>query len=419
MKAALFFLVSLMGLQTLGAQEVNCAEKQKELTQFVKDGKYREATELLSLLRKKCAARDEALYPQGITVLKHNVEVASADSKQAAITDLVKFYDQYDANFPANKNGNAVNKAMLIYENNGPEAEVYTLLDKAFTANPDQFTTANSLYVYFKLYNENYRKSKDASLDALLDKYSQVVVAIGKNGAAIPERAAEFNNAKGAAKAMVKEFLVPERIVAMAEKGFEANKQNVQWLESTANLLSEKSAGTPIFGKVANQLHELKPTAQSAYHLGNYQLKNRNQKQAITYFEQAATLQANPAEKARLYYNTAAILAGPDPAEAKRMIGLAVENNPKNGSYYILLANLYANAVEQCSTNVLQQKAVYQLANQTAQKAAQAEPRMKATADALSKEYSKNKPTAAELDQIKKAGGKVKIDCWINETVSF
>lgn len=420
MRANLIFLACMMGFGIVNAQEVNCPDKQKEFAQFVNDGKYKQANEVLPLLRKKCAAQNESMYPLGITLLNYNVAMASGEAKQAAVTDLVKFYDQYDANFPGNKNGNLVQKAMLLHDNQlGTEAEIYNYLNKAFTANPDQFKNANALFLYFRLYHENYKTRKDIPLDQLLGKYGDVMAALEKNAASSPDKQAEFDNAKIASKALVKELLKPEALIAMAEKKFEANKQDILWLESTAALLSDKAAASPIFGKIATQLHSLKPSAQSAYHLANFNLKNRNPQQAVVYFEQSASLAPNASEKAKTYYTTATILAGSNREQARKMLLLAMENNPKNGSYYLFLSNMYVNSIEECGATGLQQKAIYQLAGQTAQKAGQVEPKLKASAEQLLKEYAKNSPSKAELDQIKKEGGKVMVGCWIQETVLF
>ncbi len=421
MKATLVFLVYLMGLGFVCAQEINCVEKQKELARYVSEGKYKQASEILPSLRKKCASQNEELYALGITTLKYNFDVAEGEAKDAALTDLLKFYDQYDANFPKNKNGNLVQKAMLLYDNQkGTDAEIYNFLDKAFTANPDQFTSANSLFVYFKLYHENYKNKREAvALEQLLEKFNAVQTAIEKASEAAPSKKAEFTNATRATRALVNEYLVPENLIAMAEKKFEANKENTQWLITTANLLADKCAETPIFGKIATQLHSLKPTSESAYHLASYNIKNKNQKQAMTYFEEAANLSAVPFYKAKVYYTMATILAGSEKEQAKKMIGLAIENNKKNGSYYILLANMYANSVTECGTTPLQQKAIYELATRTALMAGDIEPRIKALSNQMAVEYGKSSFTQKEQDEIRKKGSKIKIDCWINETVSF
>ncbi len=421
MKVILFIFISLLSLRSIYSQEVNCVEKQKELSTFVNQYKFKEATELLTILRKKCPAQSEDLYLLGIATLQNNVDLASATTKETAVRDLLKLYDQYDANFPDNKNGNLVNKAMTLNDNKkGDDKEIYAILNKAFTFNANQFTNPNALYIYFKLYHANFKnKNAGFSLDQLLEKYNEVETIIDKNSIAFPKKAEDFKNAKRACKSLVAALLTPENLIPMAEKKFDANSKNTEWLTTTANLLSDKCAASPIFGKVATQLYQLQPTSKSAYHLGNYNLKNRNIKQAVEYFELSATLTTDKAEKAKTYFTTASIIAATDKAAARNMILSAIENDAKNGSYAMFLANLYSNSVAECGTTSIVQKAIYHLANQTAQKAAEVEPRLKATADQMAKEYAKNSPTKAELEQIQKAGGKVTIGCWINETIQF
>ena len=421
MKVTLFIFIYLLNLGGIYAQEVNCVEKQSALSEFVNQYKFKEASELLAVLRKKCPSQSEDLYLLGITILQNNIAVASETTKEAAVRDLLKLYDQYDANFPNNKNGNLVNKAMTLHDNKkGDDKEIYAILNKAFTSNPNQFTNPNALYIYFKLYHTNFKnKNTGFSLNQLLERYNEVTTVIDKNSISFPKKAEEFKNAQRACKSLVKEFLTPENLIPMAEKKFDANSKNTEWLATTANLLSDKCAAAPIFGKVAMQLHQLQPTSKSAYHLANYNLKNRNTKQAVDYFNQSATLATDKVEKAKMYYTIATIIAATDKAEARKMILAAIENEPKNGSSYLLLANLYSNSITECETSTLVKKAIYLLANQTAQKAAEAEPRFKSTADQLAKEYAKNAPTKTELEQIQKAGGKVTIGCWINETVQF
>ena len=96
------------------------------------------------------------------------------------------------------------------------------------------------------------------------------------------------------------------------------------------------------------------------------------------------------------------------------MVLNALANNPSNGRYYIFLANLYANSVNECGTNVNERKAIYKLASNTALKAILVEPRLKPTADAMSAEYLKK----AFLDGDSKVKS-VKIGCWIQQTIQF
>lgn len=421
MKATLFFLIYLMSLSFVHSQEINCDEKQKELSEFVTNKEFKKATTLLSTLRSKCKNQSEEIYLLGITTLKYNVDVASDVNKEIAIKDLLKLYDQYDANYPNNNNGNLVNKAMLLYDNKSiNETEIYSFLNKAFETNKTQFTNPNALYIYFKLLNDKFISKKEGiSFDQLLEKYNDIIVVIEKNSNTFPDKAIEFTNAKQACKSLIKEHLTSENLISLAERKFESNSQNPDWLESTANLLSEKCAASSIFGKIASQLHQVRPSSKSAYHLANYNLKNRNQTQAIDYFDQSATLATDKLEKAKTYFTLATIISASDKGRARKMIYNAIDNDATNGSYYILLTSLYSNSISECSVSTLEQKAIYKLINQTAQKAAQVEPRLKPTADQLAKDYSKITLTKQETEQVKKMGGKVIIGCWINETVQF
>jgi len=421
MKATFFILVYFISLGSIFSQEVNCIEKQNELSTFVNQNKFKEAFEILAVLRKKCPSQSEDIYLLGIKVLQKNVDVASETSKEAAVRDLLKLYDQYDLNFPDNNNENLVNKAMTLYDNKtGDEKEIFAILYNAFTSKRIQFTNANALYIYFKLYHANFKNKKDGfSTDKLIEKYSEIATIIERNSIAFPKKSEEFSNANRACKSIVKEYLTAENLIPLAEKKFEANNNNTDWLLSTANLLSEKCASSTIFEKIATQLHQLKPSSKSAYHLGNYNLKNRNIKQAVNFFNQSATLATDKNEKANTYFTLATIIAASDKTEARKFILSAIENNPKNGSFYLFLANLYSNSVNECNSSPIVQKAIYYLANQTAKKAAEVELRLKTTANQLEKVYAKNSFTKSELDQIQKSGGKVSIGCWINETVQF
>ncbi|GEC78972.1 hypothetical protein [Flavobacterium aquatile] len=419
MKILFSLVLFLISCGTIFSQEIDCDNKQKQLSSAITNSDFAKANQILSETRLKCATKSEVFYLQGIEVLKYNIELAADDKKEVAVLDLVKFYDQYDKNFPDNKNGNLINKAMVLYESKiSKENEAYLSFDKAFAKDKFQFKNPNALYAYFKLFKENYNdKKNNISFNQLLSKYGEVLSVVEKNKNEFPEREVEFNNAFLAVNSLVKEDLSKENVVAYAESNYASNKENAGWLESTANLLSQKAANAPIFGTVANQLHLLNPSSKSAYHLGNFNLKTRNQSKAIEYFSQSASLSSDKLEKAKTYYTLANILSMIDKSKAKEALKLASENNPSNGEYYVFLSSLYSNAVNECGTTTIEKKAIYQLAKITINKAAQVEPKFKATADQFSNKFEV--PTQQELSQIKKNGNKVAIGCWINETVQF
>lgn len=420
MKSKFFLLLALITFEVGFSQEANCVLKEKELTEALNLKDYTKATELVALLKTKCASFSETFYQTGIKVLQYNVDAANQDKKQIVANELIKFYDLYDKNFPNNKNGNELNKAILIFNTDpSKSSEIFTLLDKAFVKDKYSFTDPNILYQYFNLFVDKY-KAKEVSFDALIEKYGEVNDVVSKNELQFPDRKVEYTNAKMALKSLAYYNFNSINIADYIEKNFDAQKDNVSWLYSSVNLLSEKNTNPPIFGKVAEQLYAIDKSSKSAYYLANVKLKNRDMVSALSLFEEAASLNIDKAEKASIYYNIAKIVSVSDKPKSKQNIKLAIANDESNGKFYIFLATLYANSVSECASSNEQRFAIYQLATQEVKKAALKDPRLQAAADQMIANYKKNNtPTQNDLDKIKKMGNKVKVDCWINETVQF
>ena len=85
----------------------------------------------------------------------------------------------------------------------------------------------------------------------------------------------------------------------------------------------------------------------------------------------------------------------------------------------MLLSSLYSNSISECASTEIEKKAIYHLAKITAEKGARAEQKYKASLAQIAKQYQKYDLTPNEIKAIKKQGGSVKINCWINENVQF
>lgn len=409
----LLLLIAIINFGIVNSQETNCTEKQNEITSLLDEKDYKNATDVLKEILKKCPKFNEKNYQIGIDILQYNIDISTDETREVAINDFVKLLEQYDANFPNNRNGNGVKKAMTFYNYKvGDEKEIFNLLDTAFNKDKAQFVDANAIFTYFKLYHDEYLdKSKKISETDLMDKYNQVLFLLDETSNAFPDKNIDFRNATFASKALMKENLSPEKLVSYAETSFEKNKSNSAWLDSTLKLLSDKSASKPVFGKLAETLHQLKPSSKSAYYLGEFNLKNLKIDQGLNYFQEAIKSSNDKLEKAKIAYAMATIYANSDKAKSREMVRLAIENDSQNGKYYIFLANLYANSVQECGAKKEQINGIYKLASNTVLKAAAVEPKLKSTAEQLSKKY-----LSSMTNQNQKS---IQIDCWINEAVQF
>jgi tetratricopeptide (TPR) repeat protein len=409
----LLLLLSVLNFGIVYSQDTNCADKQKEITDLSSEKDYTNATIVLKEILKKCPAFSEKNYFLGIEILQYNIDLSTDENRESAVNDFVKLLDQYDSNFPNNKNGNTVKKAMTLYNNKvGEEKEVFNLLDKAFNKDKTQFIDANAIFTYFKLFNDQVLdKSKKLSDNDLIDKYNQVLFLLEDVSKAYSDKSTDFKNATYATKALMKEYLTPEKLIAYAETNFDKNSSNTVWLESTLQLLNEKSTAKPIFGKLAETLNQLKPSSKSAYYLGEFNLKNLKIDQGLNYFQEAINSSNDKIEKAKIAYVMATIYANSDKAKSRERVKLAIENDLQNGKYFIFLANLYANSVQDCGPDKEQINGIYKLASNTVLKAGVVDPKLKDIADQLSKKY-----LSLMTNQKQKS---VQINCWINEAVQF
>ena len=416
MKTKLFILFIVIFSSLAKAQEVNCGEKEKQLNQYLTENENKKALDLWEEVKISCPSYSEKNYLLGNRVLQYQIEIADTKDKESKVDALVQMYNQYDKYFPNNKNGNFEKRAIALftYKVGTPEV-LYSYLNQAFEKEKGTFSNSQALYTYFEMYFAKYKENKSSiSLEELLDNYCAVSSLVAENSRKFPFKKEEYHRVSLGIDLLMQNILTKENMVPYAQKKLESNTTDTSWLEATAKVLSVQCKNSTVFKGVATKLNNVNPTSISAYYLATYYLNTGSQDKAIEFYKKSAELANDPLEKATTYYSIATILAISDKATAEKMIQNALVNNPANGRYFIFLANLYANSVEECGTNVNEKNAIYKLASNTALKATLVEPRLKPTAEAMSTEYLK-KATFDANSKVKSA----KIGCWIQQTIQF
>jgi len=416
MKTNLIVLFVLVFSQFAIAQEVNCAEKESLLNKFVINKEYQKASDVWNEVKVSCATSNENIYLLESSVLQYNIEMASHENKEKEVRELIKHYDLYDKNFPANTNGNFEKRAMALYDNKiDANVEIYGYLDQAFNLQKNTFNNPQALFTYFKLYFDKYKSEKTSvSTEKLISKYIDVTSLVNANIQKLNFKTDEYVRVFQGMNSLMNPLLTCDNLLPYIKNNFSANKTNVAWLSSVGETLLSKCPTSPMFESIGLNLHQLNPSSRSAYYLATYYLNKAQQEKAVEFYTQSVSLETDKLEKATTCYTIASILSTSDRAKSKEMVLMAIENNPSNGAYYVFLANLYVNGINQCASTELEKKAIYKLASNTVLKAAQAEPRLKPTSEQMSKDYLKNVVFDAKA-KVKP----VKLGCWINQTVQF
>lgn len=449
MKLLWAFFISMLGFAAVAQVAPKCEDSFKVFEGKYLTKNYNDAYAMLPDLRKRCPKVNENLYSYGEVLLKYEIEVATLpEEKKPFVDDLIALYNEQAIHYPAS--GADVKKIQLQLDYKRiTNAEAYKALDAAFNKNREVFTDYNTLLTYYNLFFEEYKAGKGISDDQYFEKYGDITTQVLNAKLKITNEKEELvkkqetnilsdderqfiadadlnidglESVNEVISAQSRDYISCDKMNAYYEKNYEAHKTDYIWTEAMVNALySKKCYKSILLQKGAIALNEMKPSKESAYRLGMIALKKGDVDAGVKYFEQAAALEADPAKKAKIYFEIASSLKNTDKALSKKYILKTVELNPKMGEPYLLLAEMYANVSQKsdCKLNDFERKVLNFLAIETAKKA-EIEPRYKAAADEAVKRYRKQLPTKEEAKVLKKKKGDViTYGCWINETVTL
>jgi len=419
---AIFSLLSLLLVTTINAQKFDCLAKIASYQEFLQAKNMTESFDAWSEVRKNCPKESEAVYTDGFKILQYKIDnAANADEKETLVRDALKLYDQYHLNFPLTTADYEVNKAMALYDNKiDANEEIFGLLNSGFTKASNSITNANAIYTYFSLCFDKYKTDdKKFSAELVLDKYMLVNFMLTQLQVSHDEKISEYKTAQRGINALAKDLASCDNLGNYYDSNYSKHTDDLDWITTALTNLSGKCSAKPIFNTMAEKLYATKATSQSAYFMALASVKQRKFTEAIAFYNEAADLETNPQEKAKIYYALATGLLANDMTKSRENLNKALKFDPKMGKAYVFLAQLYSYAAEECGQTDFEKKAIFYLALQTVKNAGIADPKLKPTADKMIEDYAKQAVTQSEINKAKMNGKSITIGCWINETITF
>lgn len=362
-------------------------------------------------IKKDCKTFNPVTIEKVEKLLRFYVDNKSGKVREESIKELADFYDFYNKTYPDNTRGLLIKKAMLFEETKIETPErIYTILNEALVKNKNQFTSVVPLDIVFRGNIERY-KAKKITPEQLILRYQEINAIIDINKNQIP--ASEIAEADYGFKNNLLSVINKDDFIAYIGKNFETEKTNTAWLQSNLSALASIGPENEWVEKIGKIIFENHPTAKTARILGDYYFKNFKTEEGTAFYTQALDLATTNFEKEKAAALLANIYLNSDLEKAAQMTQKAMENNPKNGLYDLLLATIYEKAVKTCGTNENTKFALYKLASETALTAGKKQAYLKETSQKVSEKY---------LEQItnNKLNGKtIKIDCWIQKQVTL
>lgn len=416
---SIFIAITGFAQGKYGADSVNCVKNLSLYRDYYKQKVYDDAYKYWRVAFTTCPASSERMYVDGTNILDYKIKKAETDeSKEAYIDTLLMIYDQRIANFGSE--GKVLGQKgtdMLRYRSSKPQLAFETLKKSIELEGNSSGPGAVVSYMNTLIILERKGEKTPGDVVEAFGKMSEIL-AYNISKYAEKKTGEYYVKAQASVESLASPYLSCEILVEMANKNYEANKDNLEWKERTADLLDKKGCiEAPIFFTIAKDLHTNNPSSVSAEKMGVMSLKNKQYQAAVDFFKQALEMNQDDSKTADYYIELAQAYSSMGSyAAARTNARKAAEIKPKYGLPYIMIGDMVA-ASTSCGGDACIQKAIYWLAVDYYAKAKSIDPSVAETANAKIASYSKYFPSQQDcFFGGTKEGDSVTIGCWINET---
>lgn len=457
MRKIVFVLIVLFfsNIQFSQSKE-ECFANLSIFAEYAKVKNYKAAYQPWLELKKQCPDLNSAIYVLGERMLKSFIKSSDDTAKLQFQKDLVNLYDEWLQYFPKSKRGvSEVGKILAIKAQTmldyklASDSEIVQIYDDAFKNDPKSFKSPKGLYNYFKLYFKMYKSDdQDVSLEEVFDKYEELTekfeyemgaytakldLILKKEENSTPLSSREIRNKKvyevnmvacntylNNLNAIIAKESTCENLIPLYRKNFDSFKSDSVWLNRAASRMDSKDCSDdPLFVELVEALHELNPSANSAYYLGLLNDKKGDSKLAIEYYNESIDLETDNLKKAKTLYKIALKFKKSGQfSKSRTYANKALKYQPSMGKAYLLIGNLYASSANNCGTSQFEKRSIYWLALKEAKKAASVDASVRKLANKTATSYEGRAPSKTDIFSEAMGGKKISFNCWIGKSVT-
>ena len=364
---------------------------------------------------KTCPESQLTLYINGVKMYQDLIKGATDAKLQQAYKDtMYSIFDQRIAVFGDTAKALGIKgQTMLVYSKN-ELLKTFETLNKSIVLGGTETEPGTLVAMMFTVIN--LEKDGKKTKSDVVEMYEKALDVISKN------TDVSYADAQQKVEALASPYLDCEILVPMAEKNFEANKANVDWLRRTMKLLRYKKCyEAAIFAKVAEAYFALEPSADGAEGMGKLFLGKKDYTKAIEFFNKAADMSDKEEDKAQFMISIAeAYVYAKNYSSARSYANKALGFKSNLGEAYLIIGDAYVYSASACDDGELGKWGAYWAAVDKYQKA-------KAVDSSVSEEANKKiarasagfPPTKDLFFYGKQKGDAYTVTCWINETTTI
>lgn len=404
-----------------GVDSVECVKNISVYREFVKQKNYTDAVAPWRWAYINCPRSTKNLYIDGSKLFKHLIKQATGNKPlQVALVDsLMMMYDQRMTFFGQEGYVLGLKGADILRLQPNNLDNAFDLLQKSIKSQGSK-SKATALAAYFQAAVKKFEAGTFTKSD-VLEVYSIVANHIDYNINKGGKSQKFYEQAAKKVEKLFVPFATCEDLVAMFDAKYAETPEDLSLLKRITKVLDKKDCtDAVVYFSAAAKLHEVEPTAFSAYSMGNLSLNKNRSSDAIAYYKQAIELSLNSDDKANYLYalSKGYFLAG-SYQTARSKAYEALELNSVCGKPMILIGEIYAASASSCGSNVFEQGMVYSAAIDKFIQAQRIDESIEDIANRKIATYSKYLPSNEDAFFSGAAqGSPYQVGCWINESTT-
>ncbi len=412
-----------------GEDSTKCLMNYSLFSAYAKQKNYADALEPWTYCFENCPAAGKGIYISGINIVKWELKNAKTkEEKNALIDKLMRVYDQrikYFGDDPKYPEAYILGRKAIDYQTlkkNDITAEKlsYDWLKMSMDglgASAAPIILNYYMAASFSLYSQN-----EITGERLISDYQDVQTRLdafiargGKNGEMAAQMKTSFEETfanSGAADC--------ETMVNMFMPVYEADPNDAELLTKIINLFEKtECTDNTLYYKASESMHSINPTAASAAGVAKMYLAQNNAAKAVSFYNEAISLETDLVKKSQYYYTVAYIdfSKSHDYVGARSYALKAVEANPAWGEPYMLIGKMYAESAkaQKLGKKDIENQAGYWVAVDMFNKAKSIDAATAAEANQLIGIYTKYFPTKENIffEPDYEAGKSVRVGGWI------
>ena len=410
-------ILALIGVTITSNAQSDCEKDYQIYRNNYKQKNYEEALVSWRKVFNECPSYNQNTFANGPKLYHESIK-KDKENQLIYLDTLMMIYDARIEYFERREYVLGKKGVDLLKYDPTRFSEAYEML-KISVDDLGNSTDPTVIVSYFKALDDVQRSSEEVTKQDILDAYVAVSDIISYNMTNNEKYAKYYETAQTNVENIFAPYASCDDLIKVFKERLEIGTDNISLLKKITSLLEKKDCTeNEVFYTAAIQLHELDPTAKSAYDMGNMSIAKKNYSDAVAYYNQAIQLQEDVDYKASYYLKLAyTYQVRGSYSDARSAANSAASLKPEWGEPYLMLGDIYAASSASCGSSSLEKRSVFWIAVDMFSKAKSVDNILTEKANKKISFWSKQFPSKEDcIWEDLSDGDTYKVGCWIGRS---